>query len=111
MKRPWRTPAAAFSLLSNARGVMDALIGGWSLNGDFHYNTGTPISVHSTNSIPGFNSIYVDLVPGCNLTSGSRKLNHTWLAEVRHEISISGYLPCPQATSSFCSRVVFENAM
>jgi hypothetical protein len=33
------------------------------------------------------------------------------LAEVRHEISISGYLPCPQATSSFCSRVVFENAM
>jgi hypothetical protein len=66
-------------LLSNASRVTDALVGGWSLNGDFHYNTGTPISVHSTNSIPGFNSIYVDLVPGCKLTSGSPKLNHTWL--------------------------------
>ena len=49
------------------------------MNGDFHYNTGTPISVHSTNSYPGFNSVYVNLVPGCSLTTGSRKLNQKWL--------------------------------
>jgi hypothetical protein len=66
-------------LLSNVSALADDIIGGWSLDGDFHYNTGTPISVHSTNSIPGFNSIYIDLVPGCKLTQGSPKLNHQWL--------------------------------
>jgi hypothetical protein len=66
-------------LFSNVSTLTDAMIGGWSLDGDVHYNTGTPISVHSTNSIPGFNSIYIDLVPGCKLTLGSRKLNKPWL--------------------------------
>lgn len=66
-------------LLANVNGLTDAFIGGWSLDGDVHYNTGTPISVHSTNSIPGFNSIYVNLVSGCKLTLGSPKLNHQWL--------------------------------
>lgn len=61
-------------LLSNTSVLGDAFIGGWSLDGDFHYNTGTPISVHSTNSYPGFNSVYVNIVPGCKLTTGSRKL-------------------------------------
>jgi len=41
----------------------NAIVGGWSLNGDFHYNTGTPISVHSQNSYPGFNGVYVNIVP------------------------------------------------
>ncbi len=58
---------------------MDVLVGGWSLNGDFHYNTGTPISVHSTNSYPGFNAVYVDLVPNCKLTSGKAKLYGQYL--------------------------------
>jgi hypothetical protein len=57
----------------------DALIGGWSLDGTFHYNSGTPISVHSTNSYNGFASVYVDLVDGCKLTNGSPKLYKQWL--------------------------------
>ncbi|MFZ2023476.1 MAG: carboxypeptidase regulatory-like domain-containing protein [Terracidiphilus sp.] len=52
----------------------NAFIGGWSLDGDFHYNTGTPISVHSTNSYVGFNSVYANITSGCKLTTGSRKL-------------------------------------
>jgi len=66
-------------LLSNASLLVDSIIGGWSLNGDFHYNSGSPISVHSTNSYPGFNAVYVDLVPGCKLTNGSPKLFKQWL--------------------------------
>jgi hypothetical protein len=65
--------------MSNVSTLMDELIGGWTVDGDFHYNTGTPISVHSTNSYPGFNSIYVDLVSGCKLTNGNRKLGQAWL--------------------------------
>ena len=66
-------------LFSNVSHLADQIIGGWSLNGDFHYNTGTPIQVHSTNSYPGYNSVYVDLVPGCKLTNGSPALNKFWL--------------------------------
>jgi hypothetical protein len=66
-------------LFSGVGHVTDQIIGGWSLNGDFHYNTGTPISVHSTNSYPGFNAVYIDLVPGCGLTNGSPALFKQWL--------------------------------
>jgi hypothetical protein len=65
--------------LSNVNTMTDELIGGWTLDGDFHYSTGTPISVHSLNNYPGFNSIYVDLTPGCKLTNGSPKLGQVWL--------------------------------
>jgi hypothetical protein len=67
-------------LLPNANKLTDALVGGWTLAGDFHYNTGTPMSIHSTNSYPGFNSVYINLVPGCSLTnSGQRKLYGQYL--------------------------------
>ncbi len=59
--------------------LADGFIGGWSLDGDFHYNTGTPISVHSTNSYQGFNSVYVNLVQGCKLTTGTRQLFQPYL--------------------------------
>jgi len=66
--------------VANASPVMNQVVSGWSLNGDYHYNTGTPISVHSTNSYPGFNAVYVNLVDGCKLTDGSqRKMNGSWL--------------------------------
>ena len=67
------------TLLSGASHLADQFIGGWSLNGDFHYNTGTPISIHSTNNYPGFNSVYVNLVSGCKLTNGSTALYKQWL--------------------------------
>lgn len=66
-------------LMSDVSTLADELIGGWTLDGDFHYQTGSPISVHSLNNYPGFNSIYVDLVPGCKLTNGSPKLGQVWL--------------------------------
>src|ERR1035437_3447273 len=65
--------------LANAGTWLDVLVGGWRLDGDVHYNTGTPISVHSTNSYDGFASVYIDLVPGCKLTLGSLHLNQPWL--------------------------------
>ncbi len=64
---------------SAVSGLTDAFIGGWSLDGDFHYDTGTPISVHSTNYYDGFNSVYVNLVSGCKLTTGTRKLFQSYL--------------------------------
>lgn len=67
------------TLLGNSGAVVNEIVGGWSLNGDFHYNTGTPISVHSTNSYPGFNSVYVNLVAGCKLTTGTRALFKQYL--------------------------------
>ncbi len=59
--------------------VANSVIGGWTMNLGFHYNTGTPMQVHSKNSYPGFNSVYVDLAPGCKLTNGSRKVGQTYL--------------------------------
>lgn len=60
-------------------GPANAIVGGWSLDGDFHYNTGTPIQLHSTNSYPGFNAVYIDLAPGCKLTTGTRSLFQEYL--------------------------------
>jgi len=65
--------------MSNVSTTMDELIGGWTIDGDFHYSTGTPISVHSLNNYPGFNSIYVNLASGCKLTNGKPKLGQVWL--------------------------------
>jgi hypothetical protein len=59
--------------------VMNDVIGGWSVDLNYHYNTGTPMQVHSTNSYPGFNSVYVNLVPGCKLTNGSPSLGKQYV--------------------------------
>ena len=66
-------------MMGNDSALADAFVGGWSLDGDFHYNTGTPISVHSTNYYEGFNSVYANLVSGCKLTTGTRKLFQPFL--------------------------------
>lgn len=80
------------TLFSGVRPATDYVIGGWSLDGDFHYNTGTPISVHSTNSYPGYNSVYVNLASGCKMTSGSRHLYQTWLNASCFQNPATGYL-------------------
>ncbi len=66
-------------LMGGDSALADAFVGGWALDGDFHYNTGTPISVHSTNYYDGFGSVYVNLVSGCKLTTGTRKLFQPFL--------------------------------
>jgi hypothetical protein len=80
------------SLFSSAGNLTDKLIGGWSLNLAYHYNTGTPIQVHSSNNYPGFNAVYVNLVPGCSLTSGSYSLNQTYLNKACFQNPAQGQL-------------------
>jgi len=70
----------------------NAIVGGWSLNGDFHYNTGTPISVHSQNSYPGFNGVYVNIVPGCKLTIGGRGVGEQFLNPICFANPASGQM-------------------
>ena len=66
-------------LLGNSSTLVDKMVGGWTMNGGFHYNTGTPMQIHSTNSYPGFAAIYVNLVSGCQLTNGSPHLGKRYL--------------------------------
>jgi hypothetical protein len=77
---------------NNVSTIANYFIGGWSLNGDFHYNTGTPMSIHSTNSYPGFNSVYVNLVPGCDLTLGTPHLYGQYLNKACFENPANGEL-------------------
>jgi hypothetical protein len=84
--------------MPTASPLVDSIVGGWSLNGDFHYSSGTPISVRSTNYYQGFNSVYVNLAPGCKLTSGSRKLYQPWLNSACFQNPAAGAFggPVPQ---------------
>jgi hypothetical protein len=85
-------------LMANASGLANAFVGGWSLDGDFHYNTGTPISVHSTNYYQGFNSVYVNLVSGCKPTTGTRALFKAYLNTACFQNPVAGAYggPAPQ---------------
>jgi len=59
------------SLLSEAGGALNALVGGWTINSGFHYNSGQPLRITSTNWYPGMNNVYPNIAAGCNLHSGS----------------------------------------
>ncbi|MBZ5657280.1 MAG: TonB-dependent receptor [Acidobacteriia bacterium] len=59
------------SMLPDAGGGLNALVGGWTINGGFHYNSGNPLRITSTNWYPGMNNVYPNIVPDCNLHSGS----------------------------------------
>jgi hypothetical protein len=59
--------------------ALDAVIGGWSVDFNFHYNSGTPISLHSTNSYPGFNDVYANIAPGCKLTTGHKGIGQKYI--------------------------------
>jgi hypothetical protein len=59
------------SLLPEAGGALNALVGGWTVNSGFHYNSGNPLRITSTNWYPGMNNVYPNLVPGCNFHSGT----------------------------------------
>jgi Carboxypeptidase regulatory-like domain len=58
---------------------LDEVVGGWSTDFNFHYNTGTPISVHSSNSYPGFQSVYANIAPHCRLTTGHKGIGQLYL--------------------------------
>ncbi len=66
-------------LMGDAGKAMDEIVGGWSLDFNFHYNTGTPISLHSSNSYPGFNAVYANIAPNCKLTTGDKGIGQKYL--------------------------------
>ena len=54
------------ALLSGAGPGLNALVGGWTVVGDFHYNTGMPMRIVANVYYPGINNVYADIVPGCD---------------------------------------------
>jgi len=54
-------------LLSDLGPSMNALAGGWTVSGGFHYNTGTPMRIPANVFYPGINNVYSDIVPGCDI--------------------------------------------
>jgi outer membrane receptor protein involved in Fe transport len=57
------------ALLSNASSMLDALAGGWTISGGFHYNTGFPMRITANTYYPGINNVYADIVPGCDVSA------------------------------------------
>ena len=55
------------ALLSNVSRAVDALVGGWTLSGDFYYAAGTPIRIVANTYYPGINNVYSDIAPGCDI--------------------------------------------
>lgn len=55
------------ALLSQVGPAMNALVGGWTLAGDFYYSTGTPMRIVANVYYPGINNVYADIVPDCNI--------------------------------------------
>jgi hypothetical protein len=65
------------TFLANGNRVVDGVIGGWDLNFDFHYNSGSPLQVHSVTTL-GLNGLYMDTVKGCKLRSSFHKLGDSY---------------------------------
>jgi Carboxypeptidase regulatory-like domain len=55
-------------LVSNAGPALNALVGGWTASGDFHYATGLPMRIPANVYYPGINNVYADIVPGCDIS-------------------------------------------
>jgi len=55
-------------LLSNAGTALNALVGGWTLTGDFHYASGMPMRIPANVYYPGINNVYSDIVRGCDIS-------------------------------------------
>ena len=55
-------------LLSDTGPVLNGLLGGWTVSGDFHYNTGTPMRITANVYYPGINNVYANIVPGCDIS-------------------------------------------
>lgn len=54
------------SILSGADSGLNALVGGWTLIGDFRYSTGMPMRIVANTFYPGITNVYADIVPGCD---------------------------------------------
>jgi hypothetical protein len=63
----------------NSSRLVDAVVGGWSTDFNFHYNSGTPIQLHSINAYPGFQSVYANIAPNCKLTTGHKGIGEQYI--------------------------------
>lgn len=55
------------SLLSGAGSALNALVGGWTIAGDFDYASGMPMRIVANTYYPGINNVYANIVPGCDI--------------------------------------------
>jgi hypothetical protein len=55
-------------LLGGVGDGMNALVGGWTISSGFHYNSGTPMRITSSNWYPGINNVYINVTPGCDIS-------------------------------------------
>jgi Carboxypeptidase regulatory-like domain len=55
-------------MLSGAGSALNALVGGWTITGDFHYASGMPMRIPANVYYPGINNVYSDIVPGCDIS-------------------------------------------
>src|SRR5690606_899860 len=61
--------------LTNVPGVVDAILGGWQLNGIGTFQTGRPLMVRGANNFTGIN--FPDMIADPTLPSGERS-QHGW---------------------------------
>jgi hypothetical protein len=55
------------ALIANGSPVVNGLVGGWTVSGDFHYASGMPIRIPANVFYPGITNVYADMVPGCQI--------------------------------------------
>jgi hypothetical protein len=55
------------ALLAEGSPVVNRLVDGWTISGDFHYATGMPIRIPANVFYPGITNVYSNIVPGCDL--------------------------------------------
>jgi hypothetical protein len=58
------------ALIASGSPLVNGLVGGWTVSGDFHYATGTPVRIPANVFYPGITNVYADIVPGCNIHGG-----------------------------------------
>ena len=56
------------ALLSGAGPTLNGLLSGWTVTGDFRYNTGMPMRITANTFYPGINNVYANIVPGCDIS-------------------------------------------
>ncbi len=66
------------SFLSNSNRIVDAVIGGWSLNYLFVYQSGQPFTVNCPIATSAFFGCYANVVPGQGIYTGAKTPSH-WL--------------------------------
>jgi len=52
--------------IAGASPIVNGLVSGWTVSGDFHYASGMPIRIPANVFYPGITNVYSNIVPGCD---------------------------------------------